>query len=358
MASIQTLHMNQGQGETGYACNSSHQNAAQNRLKPLIEAAIIDLCTSSSSTLLRGKIVIADLGCSSGPNALVLVSTAVKAIHSHYLGLQQAPPEMCVLLNDLPDNDFNTMVKSLATFRQSHEPVVVTGITPGSFYERLFTSDSLQFVLSSFSLHWLSKSPEVLIRNHIPAYDIDEHTRRERLAMVHEAYAQQFRNDFTHFLGLRAKELASGGRMVFSIIGKPSDGIASKFFNIWEDIAQILSIMASEGVLEKAKFDSFYVPVYGPSSEELREFIQEEGSFSIREMQVHGPSTDTNSDVIMTPSRFMNGMRAVFEPMIVQHFGDVMEEFMRTGVRHWSLEGRLQDVLAKATTVAVSLTKA
>ena len=53
------------------------QNAQQNRMKLLIERAIIDFSSSSSSTLLPEKMVIADLGCSSGPNALALVSVAV-----------------------------------------------------------------------------------------------------------------------------------------------------------------------------------------------------------------------------------------------------------------------------------------
>lgn len=325
-------------------------------MKPLIEAAIIDLC-SNTSTLLHGKMVIADLGCSSGPNALALVSTAVKAIHSHCLHLQQQPPEVCLLLNDLPDNDFSTVVKSLITLRQSNEPVVVTGIIPGSFYERLFTSGSLHLVCSSCSLHWLSKSPEVLIRDHIPAYDIDAHARRERLPMVHEAYAQQFKKDFTHFLKLRAKELAPRGWMIISIIGRPSDETTFEFFHIWEVIAQTLSIMASEGVIDKEKFDSFYVPMYGPSSEELREIIQEEGSFSIREVRIRGPTTDPD-DALLTPTMFVNEMRAVFEPIIVQHFGDVMDEFARIGKWYWSLEGNLEDILAKDTMVAVSLTKA
>uniref|UniRef100_A0ACD5WIZ0 Uncharacterized protein n=1 Tax=Avena sativa TaxID=4498 RepID=A0ACD5WIZ0_AVESA len=349
MESKQTVHMNQGQGETSYALNSSYQNAEQNRMKPLIEEAIIELC-SNTNTLSHGKMVIADLGCSSGPNALVLVSTAVKAIHNHCLCLQQAAPEVCVLLNDLPDNDFNTVVKSLVTLRQSNEPVVVTGITPGSFYERLFTSGSLHLVCSSCSLHWLSKSPEVLVKNHIAAYDIDENTRRERLPIVHEAYAQQFRKDFTRFLELRAKELAPSGQMVVSVIGRPSD----EFFHIWEVIAHTLSIMASEGMIDKEKFNSFYVPMYGPSSEELRQIIQEDGSFSITEMRVHGPE----NDAVLTPSQLVNEMRAVFEPIIVQHFGDVMDEFARIGLRHFSLEGSLQNVLAKDTMVAVSLTKA
>ncbi|KAM3354339.1 hypothetical protein ACQJBY_025173 [Aegilops geniculata] len=356
MASKQTLHMNQGQEETSYARNSSYQNAEQNRMKPLIEEAIIDLC-SNTNTLLLGKMVIADLGCSSGPNALALVSTAVMAIHCHCLHLQQPPLEVCVLLNDLPDNDFSTVVKSLVTLRQSNEPVVMTGIIPGSFYERLFTSGSLNLVCSSCSLHWLSKVPEVLIREHIPAYDIDEKARRERLPMVHEAYAHQFKTDFTHFLKLRAKELAPSGRMIVSVIGRPSDGTVFEFFHIWEVIAQILSIMVSEGVIDKEKFDSFYVPMYGPSSEEMRAIIQEEGSFFIREMQVRGPRTVTD-DALLTPTMLVNRMRAVFEPIIVQHFGDVMDEFVRIGKQYWSLEGNLENMLAKDTMVAVSLTKA
>jgi jasmonate O-methyltransferase len=125
-------------------------------MKPLIEAAIADLC-SSNTTSSPGTMLVADLGCSSGPNALVLVSIAIEAIQSHCLQFQQAPPEVCVLLNGLPDNDFNTVVKSLVAIRQSNKPVIMTGAVPGSFYERLFTSDSLHLVCSSNSLHWLSK---------------------------------------------------------------------------------------------------------------------------------------------------------------------------------------------------------
>ena len=132
------------------------QNAEQNRMKPLIEAAIIDLC-SHTTTLLSENIVIADLGCSSGPNSLVLASTALEAIHNYYIRYQRQPPEVCIFLNDLPTNDFNMVVKSLVTLQQSNELVVVTGVIPGSFYERLFTSGSLHLVSSSNSLQWLSK---------------------------------------------------------------------------------------------------------------------------------------------------------------------------------------------------------
>uniref|UniRef100_A0A8R7P0E2 Uncharacterized protein n=1 Tax=Triticum urartu TaxID=4572 RepID=A0A8R7P0E2_TRIUA len=228
MAFIHAIHMNPRHDETSYARNSSFQNAEKKRMKPLIDAAITDLC-NNTNTLLHGKMMMVDVGYSSGPNAVALRSTAIDAIHSHCLQINQPPPEVCVLLNDLPDNDFNTVVKSLVTLRQSKKAIVVTGVAPGLFYERLLTSNSLHLVCSSNRLFWLSKAPEDLTRNHIPVSDIDEHARRERLPMVREAYAQQFRKDLSLFLELRAKELVSGGQMVISLVGTRSNAIASKF---------------------------------------------------------------------------------------------------------------------------------
>ncbi|EMS62585.1 Salicylate O-methyltransferase [Triticum urartu] len=359
MASMLTVHMNQGQGETSYARNSFVQNGEQKRMKPLIEAAIVDLCPGTS-TLLPTKMVIVDLGCSSGPNAIALVSIAIEAIHNHCHQFLQPPPEVSVLLNDLPDNDFNMVVKNLVMLRQSsNDTIVMAGVLPGSFYERLFTSGSLHLVFSSNSLHWLSKAPEDLTKNQIPAYDIDEHTRLERRPMVLQAYAQQFRKDFTRFLELRAKEMIPGGRMVVSLVGRDSDVITPEFSHLCEFVAQILSVMVSEGVIDKAKFDSFYLPVYEPSNKELREIIQDEGSFSITEMQANNPFVGLDS-ALMVPSRFASVTRAIFEPIIVLHFGEVMDEFMRTLERRWSLEGSLQLEHAKSPRpmLAVSLKKA
>ena len=69
-------------------------------------------------------------------------------------------------------------------------------------------------------------------------------------------------------------------------------------------------------MIDKAKFDSFYVPLYGPSNEELREIIVAGGSFAIREMRVHDPRTDMTA-TMSTPTRFVNNLRALFETIIV-----------------------------------------
>ncbi|XP_073352106.1 salicylate/benzoate carboxyl methyltransferase-like [Aegilops tauschii subsp. strangulata] len=187
--------------------------------------------------------------------------------------------------------------ENLVTLRQSsNDTIVMTGVLPGSFYERLFTSGSLHLVFSSNSLHWLSKAPEDLTRNQIPAYDIDEHTRLERRPM---------------------------------------------------------------GVIDKAKFDSFYLPVYEPSNKELREIIQDEGSFSITEMLANNPFVGLESTLVV-PSRFASVTRAIFEPIIVLHFGEVMDEFVRTLERRWSREGSLQEEHTKSprSMLAISLKKA
>jgi jasmonate O-methyltransferase len=109
-------------------------------------------------------------------------------------------------------------------------------------------------------------------------------------------------------------------------------------------------------VIDKAKFDSFYIPMYGPSREELREIIQEEGSFFIKEMLERDFTSDPDS-TLFTPNRFMYHMRAVFEPIIVQHFGEVMEKFMRIAERQRSLDGILRDQLGRLAWLSVSLTK-
>jgi hypothetical protein len=97
-----------------------------------------------------------------------MFSTAVEAIHHQYGQLDQLPlPELSLILNDLPSNDFIAVVKHLSEFQDrlrgendkevSCPSSVSTSIVPGSFYGRLFTTGSVHLFLSSNSLHWLSQ---------------------------------------------------------------------------------------------------------------------------------------------------------------------------------------------------------
>lgn len=133
------------------------------------------------------------LGLRLWPERASLVSIALEAIHSQCTEseTQQPPKEVCIFLNDLPGNDFNSVVNSLVSLREVTEPssLILAGVVPGSFYERLFASGSLHLVCTSNSLHWLSEAPKELRMKGIPAYDVDEIVRREHFPVVHDTYA-------------------------------------------------------------------------------------------------------------------------------------------------------------------------
>uniref|UniRef100_A0A0E0A8S0 Jasmonate O-methyltransferase n=1 Tax=Oryza glumipatula TaxID=40148 RepID=A0A0E0A8S0_9ORYZ len=320
MATKQILHMNPGQGETSYARNSTIQKTAQDRMKPLIEDAIKAFCGAA----LPKSMVIADLGCSSGPNALTLVSAMVNAIHHYCMEHKQPQPEMCIFLNDLPCNDFNTVAKSLGEFKHGQDSsshhIIVTSMVPGSFYDRLFTSTSVHFFCSSISLHWLSEAPEELVKSKIPMYDSDDKLRLLNHEIVANAYARQFRKDFTLFLSLRAQELVLGGQLIFSLVGRCSSNHASKSTQVWKLLAVALNDMASRGMISKEKFDTFHIPIYAPLDKELDSIIEDEGSFRINKTMVYDAFHATDG-MLPSPNTMASMTRAVFEPVIVQHFG-------------------------------------
>uniref|UniRef100_A0A7N2LXJ2 Uncharacterized protein n=1 Tax=Quercus lobata TaxID=97700 RepID=A0A7N2LXJ2_QUELO len=120
--------------------------------KPIAEEAIANLYCNT----LPRSIAIADLGCSSGPNTLFVVSELIKEVDKLRQNLGHDSPEYQVFLNDLPGNDFNTIFKSLPSFQKEMSyqlgpgagPCLFSG-TPGSFYGRLFPSNCLHFVHSS-----------------------------------------------------------------------------------------------------------------------------------------------------------------------------------------------------------------
>lgn len=132
--------------------------------------AIVEILCSTKRWPIM-KMGIADLGCSSGPNALRVISEIVEAINATSSMLNRpAPRELMLYMNDLFTNDFNNIFASLPSFHKklrqdmgynNHDnhngSNCFVSAVPGTFYGRLFPTKSLHFVHSSSSLHWLSK---------------------------------------------------------------------------------------------------------------------------------------------------------------------------------------------------------
>nr|UMB49614.1 salicylic acid methyltransferase [Nepeta cataria] len=356
MEVAQVLHMNGGLGETSYASNSLVQREVISMTKPITEEAITQLvlyCSCSMKTL-SGQLCIAELGCSSGPNTLLVAADLIKTVHqlSRKHGLEL--PEFQILLNDLPGNDFNSIFRTLLSqfqaqlnhqFGSMSPPCYVYGV-PGSFYARLFPANSLHFLHSSYSLMWLSKVPEGL-----ETWNKDNiYIGSKSPAKVIKAYYDQFQRDFKTFLGCRSKEVVGGGRMVLTILGRKSENAASKESGyIWELLALSLKELVMEGVIEEDKLHSFNIPQYTPSPAEVKEAVEEEGSFTISRLEA--------SEIRWAACGDGDGysvarcMRSVAEPLVVEHFGESIVERLFD-----KYEDVLSDRMSKEDTKFVNVT--
>ncbi|KAK1433302.1 hypothetical protein QVD17_10212 [Tagetes erecta] len=334
----QVLHMNGGDGDYSYSNNSLLQRKVITMTKPIIEDALANLYCAMN---FPKTLIMADLGCSSGPNTLLVMLELVKSIDKirHRLGNDESP-EIQMYLNDLPHNDFNAIFQSVSTFQKSLRkqmmqnssslpPCYVSGV-PGSFYTRLFLSKSIHFVYSSYSLMWLSKVPEMINTNKGNIY-----MSRTSPPSVIKAYYEQFQRDFTMFLKCRAEEMVRGGRMVLTILGRQSDDPCSKeCCYVWDLLAKSLNDMVAEGRIEEEKLDSFNIPQYTPNSKEVITEVEKEGSFAINCLEVSEVNWDAcTKDNLNLSEKDDQGynmgkcMRAVAEPLVLSHFGEsIIEE--------------------------------
>lgn len=117
--------------------------------------------------------------------------------------------------------------------------------------------------------------------------------------------------------------------------------------------------------MEKEKLDSFNVPYYTPSMKEVRELINESRLFDIEHVRLFesnwDPQDDSDGDVVLdcagSRANVANCIRAVLEPLIVDHFGeDIIEElfvvFASIVAKH------LKKAKAKYPIIVVSMKKA
>ncbi|CAL5366377.1 unnamed protein product [Camellia sinensis] len=367
------FHMTGGAGDSSYTKNSSLQKKGSDMVKHITMGAIQQLYLTTSPK----SIGIADLGCSSGTNSLSTIREMVDAIEeTNRSKVSQPLPEFRVYLNDLPTNDFNAVFKALPDFYrelkqaridQGSGPSIYIAGYPGSFYGRLFPTDCLHFIYSSYSLHWLSRVPPALYDEQGMSINkgniyISESSPPE----VSEAYFRQFQEDFSLFLRSRSEELIAGGRMVLILLGRIGSNHVDRGNSLlWKLLTQSLTILVSQsshqntilslhekglgreegaaalvrgeegtavvvvdkngvavrGKVEKDKLDSYEAHFYAPSREELEDETRREGSFEMDrlEMVEMGRDVEDSKSYGMAVAK---AVRAIQESMISHHFGE------------------------------------
>ncbi|EOA17857.1 hypothetical protein CARUB_v10006262mg [Capsella rubella] len=319
------VSMKGGDGEHSYANNSEVQGSLASNAKPVVVKNVKEMIVKMD---FPGCIKVADLGCCSGENTFLAMSEIVNTIIETYQQKGQNPPEIDCCLNDLPDNDFNATFKLVPSF---HEKLMKTDVKakcfvlglPGSFYTRPFPSNSLHFVHSSYSLHWLSNVPDGLEENKKNVY-----LKSPCLPSLYESYLKQFKNDFSMFLRMRAEETMPNARMAVALMGRKTlHPLSEDCFQGWSLVSDSLLDLASEGVVKESDVESFNLPFYNPDETELKEVIENQGSLEINNFETilgFPFSNKTGHSSEVEDEDKASEIRSIIEPMLVAHFGDAI----------------------------------
>jgi gibberellin A4 carboxyl methyltransferase len=172
MEAAKSIAMVGGDGEFSYQRMGVLQEHAIRSLKPLIAEAVKHMILPKQLPL-----HLADFGCSTGKNSISYMNFIVKCITDRYVeagennGHVTCMPEMLVSFNDLPGNDFNTLIQLLASEAKNAKDLATSingadvgrgssyfsAMVGGSFYNRLLPKESIHLAISIFCLHWMSQ---------------------------------------------------------------------------------------------------------------------------------------------------------------------------------------------------------
>ncbi|GLT34361.1 hypothetical protein SLA2020_088800 [Shorea laevis] len=325
------------EGPYNYAKNSNYQKTGWDLVKRLTSEEISKKLDVEHLISPGNVFRIADMGCSFGPNTFFAVQDIVEAVKSKQN--QSKHMEFQVFFNDHSANDFNILFRTLPSERS----YFAAGV-PGSFYGSLFPKASLHFVLSSYTIHWMSKLPREVQDQSSPVWN------KGRIfygssKKVEEAYAAQFANDFESFLKARAEEVVPGGFMTLLMPGTQNGANLLKctLVAISELLGSSLMDMAKEGLVDEARVDSFNLPVYYPSSEKVIAIVEKEGWFKIEQIQeIARPMTrQLSKQDIEKYALFIRGWAEV---VVRDHFGvEIVDEVFSNFTEKLMESGLLSD---------------
>ncbi len=140
-------------GKGFYNENSRVQQSASAFALPLLVEAADSAPLPAAG---QGSFVVADYGSSQGRNSLLPMRTVVEHIRH-----RDADVAIEVVHNDLPDNDFSALFRTVAISDQSYMVGATRTFSSAvgrSFFERIFPDDRVRVGWSAIAAHWLSRT--------------------------------------------------------------------------------------------------------------------------------------------------------------------------------------------------------
>ncbi|XP_010415208.1 PREDICTED: probable S-adenosylmethionine-dependent methyltransferase At5g38780 [Camelina sativa] len=303
-----------GEDAESYKKHSAYQRALVEAANEKINEVIL---ASLSLDLISNGFSVADFGCASGPNTFVAVQTIIDAVENKYRKETGQNPvdniEFQVLFNDLSNNDFNSLFRTLPSDRRYYSAGV-----PGSFFDRVLPKQSLHIGVMNYAFQFISKVPKGILDRDSPMWNRDIHCTGFN-NKVKKAYLDQYLVDTKKILDARAEELVPGGLML--ILGsclKDGMKMSETYRGIVLDlIGASLNDLAHHGIIEQEKVDSFNIRLYIAEEGELRQIIEENGKFTVEAFEDINQPIEESSD----PKIFVASSKAALGGILSAHFG-------------------------------------
>ncbi|XP_048502340.1 probable methyltransferase TCM_000168 [Beta vulgaris subsp. vulgaris] len=264
----------------------------------------------NTMTSLPNLLTIADLGCSSGPNAFEAIWEIINVSSNLYQSKNVGLPEFKVFLNDLIGNDFNTLFRSLPEFHRKLKDAnfgqCFVSATPESFHGRLFPNDFLHLVHASSSVHFLSQVS-------VPQLEILKNTRKIDLKTIRITKL------------IKRDEIVRGGQMVLNFRGSTQSD-KPDYKQDYELLGLALHNLVLKGRIKEKELDGFNVPFYTPSIEEVQRLIEMQDSFTIKNIETFTIDWGLkDTDLILTLNERAKhasySFRAITGPILASQFG-------------------------------------
>ncbi|KAM3218041.1 hypothetical protein P3L10_022570 [Capsicum annuum] len=133
---------------------------------------------------------------------------------------------------------------------------------------------------------------------------------------VLNAYVAQFEKDMEMFLDARAEEIVEGGMMV--LISPQSIERLVRFFG------SSLIDLVNEGKLDESLVDSFNVPAYSPSPQDMTKAVEKNDCFSIERIELTYPKSKRVDEA--NAKALLISLRVALEGVFINHFGSEITE--------------------------------
>jgi len=225
---------------------------------PLIKETLLKMDLEDKSNF-----SFADIGCADGGTSLQMISQLITTLRINNPNIQ-----VKIHYTDQPNNDYNGLIQTVLglghfpSYLETHKRVFPL-FSANTFYNQILPDSSLDLGFSATAMHWLSKKP----------CDLSDHIHMVgSKGEEYLCFSKQGRKDWETILLNRAKELKSGGKLVFLNFCRDQKGNYlgnTKGVNMFNNFAKIWCEFLEKGIIRKDEYKRMTLPQYYNTVEEF-----------------------------------------------------------------------------------------